>query len=114
MPKTARRLSMTCPKCDASATWVIDSRPNKTMIRRRRKCGDCSHRWTTFEVAAGNAEIALRVGSLAAKEEGQDLPHSYHLLVSEARHLTMEQCRFLIPLVRDLASAAAMLRSMAA
>lgn len=42
-----------CPKCE-SATAVRDSRPgpNKNIIRRRRVCLECRHRFTTYELAA--------------------------------------------------------------
>lgn len=41
-----------CPKCDHSETKVIDSRPATDWKRRRRKCQDCGHRFTTHEVHA--------------------------------------------------------------
>ncbi|MEM7621093.1 MAG: transcriptional regulator NrdR [Pseudomonadota bacterium] len=42
---------MRCPYCGSAATHVKDSRPTEdsTAIRRRRVCGDCSGRFTTFE-----------------------------------------------------------------
>lgn len=42
---------MRCPWCDADADRVVDSRPADTgsAIRRRRECGACSRRYTTFE-----------------------------------------------------------------
>lgn len=42
---------MRCPKCHNANTKVIDSRPTEdnTAIRRRRKCEQCSYRFTTFE-----------------------------------------------------------------
>jgi transcriptional regulator NrdR family protein len=44
---------MYCPKCSAKKTKVIDSRlqPNGTIIRRRRLCLNCKHRFTTWESA---------------------------------------------------------------
>ena len=39
---------MNCPKCQAK-TAVIDSRPHKGTVRRRRKCKKCGHRLTTYE-----------------------------------------------------------------
>ena len=42
---------MICPKCKKDDTRVLDSREtegNKT-VRRRRECGNCKHRFTTFE-----------------------------------------------------------------
>ncbi|MGB4810889.1 MAG: transcriptional regulator NrdR [Methylophilaceae bacterium] len=44
---------MKCPFCGADDTQVIDSRVNEEgdSIRRRRKCGVCDKRFTTFETA---------------------------------------------------------------
>ncbi|HUB68220.1 MAG TPA: transcriptional regulator NrdR [Candidatus Methylacidiphilales bacterium] len=42
---------MRCPKCQARDDKVIDSRAIKdeTVIRRRRECLVCEHRFTTYE-----------------------------------------------------------------
>ena len=42
---------MRCPKCGSNEDKVIDSRPWKdgAVIRRRRECIGCSHRFTTYE-----------------------------------------------------------------
>ena len=42
---------MRCPYCGADNTQVKDSRPTEdsAAIRRRRVCGDCGGRFTTFE-----------------------------------------------------------------
>jgi transcriptional repressor NrdR len=42
---------MRCPYCGNTDTQVKDSRPSEdnTAIRRRRVCGDCGGRFTTFE-----------------------------------------------------------------
>ena len=42
---------MRCPYCNCDDTQVKDSRPaeDNTAIRRRRVCGDCGGRFTTFE-----------------------------------------------------------------
>ena len=42
---------MRCPKCDCLDDRVIDSRASKegTLIRRRRECEKCEHRFTTYE-----------------------------------------------------------------
>ncbi len=42
---------MRCPYCGADNSQVKDSRPSEdaTAIRRRRVCGDCGGRFTTFE-----------------------------------------------------------------
>lgn len=42
---------MRCPYCGSSDSQVKDSRPTEddSAIRRRRVCGDCGGRFTTFE-----------------------------------------------------------------
>ncbi len=42
---------MKCPYCSADNSQVKDSRPTEdaSAIRRRRVCGDCGGRFTTFE-----------------------------------------------------------------
>lgn len=41
---------MKCPKCNHNTSGVLDSRPRKTHISRRRKCDNCDHVFTTSEV----------------------------------------------------------------
>src|SRR6266511_1343015 len=42
---------MRCPKCGRLDDKVIDSRASRegSVIRRRRECLSCSHRFTTYE-----------------------------------------------------------------
>lgn len=40
---------MKCPFCGANDTRVLDSRPSEMKIRRRRECGVCLKRFTTYE-----------------------------------------------------------------
>jgi transcriptional repressor NrdR len=42
---------MFCPRCKSEDTAVIDSRLSEEgrAVRRRRECGKCDHRFTTFE-----------------------------------------------------------------
>jgi transcriptional repressor NrdR len=42
---------MRCPKCGCQEDKVIDSRASRegAIIRRRRECTTCSHRFTTYE-----------------------------------------------------------------
>ncbi len=44
---------MKCPFCGATDTQVIDSRVSEegASIRRRRRCAECSKRFTTYETA---------------------------------------------------------------
>lgn len=40
---------MRCPFCGEKDTRVLDSRPSEMKIRRRRECGVCLKRFTTYE-----------------------------------------------------------------
>lgn len=42
---------MRCPKCGCEDLKVVDSRPSESndAIRRRRECGECGFRFTTYE-----------------------------------------------------------------
>ena len=43
---------MRCPNCDSLNTRVIDSRPNETETKKRRRheCSACGYRFTTYEI----------------------------------------------------------------
>jgi len=40
---------MICPTCRKSETRVVDSRDDESVVRRRRECLTCKHRFTTYE-----------------------------------------------------------------
>jgi transcriptional repressor NrdR len=49
---TGSRIScVLCPFCSADSTQVIDTRPIPDGVRRRRQCGECGERFTTYERA---------------------------------------------------------------
>lgn len=58
--------AMRCPMCGAVETRVIDSRAadQGTAIRRRRACGECGHRFTTYERGAPVLQVRKRNGSI--------------------------------------------------
>lgn len=53
---------MRCPRCEAAATRVIDSRDleNGSTIRRRRACETCGHRFTTYERPEGARLVVVK------------------------------------------------------
>ena len=56
---------MKCPKCSHSEDKVVDSRSarNDSVIRRRRMCIKCGHRYTTYEeVVKPNLRVTKRDG----------------------------------------------------
>lgn len=40
---------MQCPKCNSKDIRVLDSRPEPKLVRRRRSCNFCNHRFSTIE-----------------------------------------------------------------
>lgn len=59
---------MRCPTCGNEDTRVIDSRPAEggLSIRRRRQCGNCGDRFTTYERAEPQLMVRKRNGRLEA------------------------------------------------
>lgn len=60
---------MKCPYCSSQDTRVVNSRPSdeSTSIRRRRECGVCHRRFTTYERAQFEAlMVEKRSGRLEA------------------------------------------------
>lgn len=53
---------MRCPRCEAAATRVIDSRDleNGSTIRRRRACEACGYRFTTYERPEGARLVVIK------------------------------------------------------
>jgi transcriptional repressor NrdR len=53
---------MRCPYCRSDDTKVVDSRDTDdgAAIRRRRECGGCGQRFTTFERAEGVSLVVVK------------------------------------------------------
>lgn len=68
---------MNCPKC-TNDSGVTDSRhiDNGAVIRRRRRCGSCRHRFTTAE---------LLIPDDFVKEVGPDVPEGAQLPLAITR-----------------------------
>ena len=71
---------MRCPWCDADDDRVVDSRPAErgAAIRRRRECGACSRRYTTFERIED-------VGLVVVKRDGSKEPFDREKLAGSIR-----------------------------
>jgi transcriptional repressor NrdR len=71
---------MRCPKCANQEDKVIDSRASRegSIIRRRRQCLQCSHRFTTYE------EIEHE-GLMVVKRDGRREEFSRDKLLSGVR-----------------------------
>ncbi len=71
---------MKCPFCDYMESKVIDSRPTDegSTIRRRRECGKCKHRFTTYEKIE---EIPLIVVKKDGNRESYDRAKMMHGII---------------------------------
>jgi transcriptional repressor NrdR len=58
-------VAMKCPSCQTPDTKVIDSRTSREgfAIRRRRLCGECGYRFTTYEQIAENPVTVIKKDS---------------------------------------------------
>jgi transcriptional repressor NrdR len=69
---------MQCPSCHADDDFIVDSRPlhDATSIRRRRECGVCHTRFTTYETYEAvptppdAATVAAQLREMARVVEG--------------------------------------------
>lgn len=61
---------MNCPECGGQ-TSVIESRPAKNNIKRRRECRECGYRFTTFEVRREHAR---------ALKDAMEIMHAIQML----------------------------------
>ena len=77
---------MRCPFCGSEETQVKDSRPveDGTSIRRRRQCGGCGARFTTFE------RVQLR-DLVVVKKDGRRVPFDREKLVRSIRIATRKR-----------------------
>jgi transcriptional repressor NrdR len=53
-----------CPRCDASTAILETRRADGNAVRRRRRCSECGHRFTTYERAVPDVlEVIKRGGA---------------------------------------------------
>ena len=53
---------MHCPFCESDSTSVVDTRDAGDAVRRRRECGGCGNRFTTYERGETNVTVTKRDG----------------------------------------------------
>lgn len=73
----------TVNRCCNADSIVLDSRPNGTGRRRRRKCPKCKTRWTTYEVRDVDPTLARAKITQAT----QQLRMASHHLATVTKHL---------------------------
>lgn len=70
---------MKCPFCGADDTQVIDSRVSEAgdSIRRRRRCGECDKRFTTYETAELRMPQVVKQNGMRAEFSKEKLRTSF-------------------------------------
>jgi len=97
---------MRCPYCTSTETQVKDSRPSEdsAAIRRRRICGDCGGRFTTFERVQLRELMVVKRSGERARFDRDKLLHSIQIALRK-RPVEQERIeRTVNGLVRQLES----------
>ena len=97
---------MLCPFCSSEDTQVKDSRPAEdgNAIRRRRLCGDCGARFTTFErVQLREINVVKRSGRRSVFDRDK-LERSFQIALRKRDVNTDEIARSINEIVRQLES----------
>ena len=97
---------MLCPFCSSEDTQVKDSRPAEdgNAIRRRRMCGDCGARFTTFErVQLREINVVKRSGRRSVFDRDK-LERSFQIALRKRDVNADEIARSINEIVRQLES----------
>jgi len=97
---------MLCPFCSSEDTQVKDSRPAEdgNAIRRRRLCGDCGARFTTFErVQLRGINVVKRSGRRSVFDRDK-LERSFQIALRKRDVNADEIARSINEIVRQLES----------
>ena len=85
-----------CSKCGANAVRVLETRPNRDSIRRRKHCCSCGHRETTYEVSQAQYK-ELEVIARLRKVLGGDEPAAPKRHCQSCKHWDDGACDFGYP-----------------
>ncbi len=83
---------MRCPYCGAQDTKVMDSRlsGDGDQVRRRRRCGACGERFTTYEAAELNLPRVIKRDGTRVPFDGRKLRNGL-MRAAEKRPISTEQ-----------------------
>lgn len=72
---------MRCPHCDSTENRVVDTRSSREgrAVRRRRECGGCEGRFTTYEYVEVRPVQVLKAGGSAEEFQREKLLHSVQI-----------------------------------
>ena len=94
---------MQCPFCGQNRDGVVDSRSSEggKVVRRRRQCGACGRRFTTYERAEGPLRLTV------IKKDGSRQPYDRQKVITGLqlacykRPITDEQIRRIVEAVEE-------------
>jgi hypothetical protein len=85
-----------CSHCGTNAVRVLETRPNRDSIRRRKHCSNCGHRETTYEIGQvkyKELEVLARLRKTLAGIE----PDPVVLYCQDCQHWDSNTCDFGLP-----------------
>lgn len=92
-------LSIRCPSCNEIAVKIIESRGTRgdSIRRRRRECGECGYRDTTYEVTESFFKLAKEnkniLGKIRKFVSGSDKPEPKEIV--NTLGATCERCSYM-------------------
>ena len=92
MSNVCRRTTMKCPFCGHTETQVVETRiaEDGDFIRRRRQCGSCEKRFTTYERADVNFPVVVKRDGRRTDYDAAKLRSSFALALRK-RPVSTEQ-----------------------
>lgn len=91
---------MRCPFCNFEDTKVIDSRPADGRKRRRRECGSCQKRFTTYEcVELPLLMVQKRDGSFEPFDSGKLIQGVYRAI--KKRPVDMQAVQNVVSIIEN-------------
>ena len=93
---------MKCPFCGHLDTQVVETRVSEDAdtIRRRRKCGSCDKRFTTYERAEVSFPVIVKKDARRVEYDRNKLMASFTLALRK-RHVSMEQVDLAIARIEE-------------
>ncbi len=93
---------MKCPKCGCQDDKVIDSRTSREgdVIRRRRECLNCAHRYTTYEQVEKDALFVVKRDGRREKFDRTKLLKGIEI-ACQKRPVSLEQIEALVNAIHD-------------
>jgi len=95
-----------CSRCGSNSVRVLEKRPNRAAIRRRKHCSACGHRETTYEISQKQFKewktieklgMQLREVLLGKSEKSAVAASDSGIQCPTCRHWSGKRCDFEFP-----------------